>query len=230
MNDQTVQVAVCIPSGDDVKTDFALSLAAMLQVNRMQLDDGAITTLKYELLNMRTANLAFSRNELARAAITRGADYVLFIDADMRFPPFTACRLIEVARKTGVKIVGAVGASRISGAVCRAGERESGVIEVPSIGTGILLIHSDVFRRLAEPWFLFELGHGVPEALGEDAYFCAKAHAAGLKIAADFELTKDVAHIGAFAFTMSEAADTAAVRTMHSVRGAWAAPIKVIAP
>lgn len=223
-----IKVAVCIPCGDEVKTDFALSLAAMLQTNRMQLEpDAGIVPIRYELLNMRTANLAFSRNELASTALARGADFVLFIDSDMRLPPFTACRLIEVAKKTGVDIVGVPAASRVQGAVWR-GEPAQGVREVQSLGTGVLLISAAVFRKVAEPWFLFELAPGDHAPAGEDSYFTRKARAAGFKLAADYDLSRDVAHVGTFSFTLNERADVDAMRSVTDKRGNWGAPIRVI--
>lgn len=221
-------VAVCIPSGDDVKVDFALALAAMLQFNRMQLEpDGDIMPIKYELLNMRPANLAFSRNELASTALARGADFVLFLDADMRFPPFTACRLIEVAKKTGAAIVGVPAASRVQGAVWR-GEPAEGLQEVQTLGTGILLISTAVFRKVAEPWFLFELAPGDQAPAGEDTYFTRKARAAGFKLAADYDMARDVGHVGSFCFTLNERADVDAMRSVTDKRGNWGAPIRVI--
>lgn len=226
---ERIKIAVCIPSGDDWKADFGLSLASMLQCNSLQMHPGASgATVQYEILNLRIANLAFSRNELARMALSRGADYILFIDADTRFPPFTACRLIGVAREMGMDIVATQTAGRVQHSVWRPGPGP-GVQVAESLGTQCMLISAAVFRKVPEPWFLFEIVPGGKTVVGEDAYFTRKARAAGFMVAADNDLSKDVYHVGQFAYSTNEKADVASVRTVPGRNGNWAAPIRVIA-
>lgn len=53
------------------------------------------------------------------------------------------------------------------------------LVQVDCIGTGVVLINMDVFRRLKKPWF-----HGAVGA-GEDFHFCWNAGKAGFQIYCD---------------------------------------------
>ena len=51
-------------------------------------------------------------------------------------------------------------------------DTREGVIEVFACGLSGMLINTDVFKKLDDPWF--ELGKTNPEEVGEDLYFCQK--------------------------------------------------------
>ena len=54
------------------------------------------------------------------------------------------------------------------------------VFEVPGfIGTGCMLIRTEIFKKIEEPWF--QTIH-FPDKITDDAYFCRKVKAAGYKI------------------------------------------------
>jgi len=60
-----------------------------------------------------------------------------------------------------------------------------GLLPVYAAGTGCLLVHKAVFRRLPEPWF--EVGHYNGEDLHEDMYFSEKLRRANIPIAVDLD-------------------------------------------
>jgi GT2 family glycosyltransferase len=72
-----------------------------------------------------------------------------------------------------------------------------GLQEVDAMGAACLLVKTDVFRKLKQPWFKFEplqiLGVGE-ERWGEDIYFHRKAQEAGYKIFCDGDIK--VWHVG----------------------------------
>jgi GT2 family glycosyltransferase len=49
------------------------------------------------------------------------------------------------------------------------------------VGFGCCLIKASVFRNLAPPWFVYDVGKNK----GEDIYFCEKARDAGYEIWVD---------------------------------------------
>src|SRR5687768_2204965 len=74
-----------MPSGDQMQTTTAISLAALVH---------AASSIELALLNTRHSILSHARNVLARDALQRGCDWLLWIDSDMRFPPDTLARLL----------------------------------------------------------------------------------------------------------------------------------------
>src|SRR5580692_8072385 len=71
------RVALCIPSGDTWKALTAFHLMSL----------GAYTAPSTTLMpiNVRTQDTAESRNQMTAAALEEGADWLLWIDADMVF-------------------------------------------------------------------------------------------------------------------------------------------------
>jgi hypothetical protein len=72
--------------------------------------------------------------------------------------------------------------------------RLSGVHEVDEVGTGVLAVRKDVFRRLQPPWFRLGQIEHHPDAMMEDVYFSRSCRAAGYRIALD--LDQQAGHTG----------------------------------
>lgn len=204
------KVAICLPTFDHVHTGFAMSLAAMCTA-----PDARLT-----IINHRSSLIHKSRDALVAEALKSEPDYVLFLDSDLVFPPFTLGRLLSLdkdivgasyIRRTSphellVKPLPGVQRTVING----------GVHEVALVPTGCMLVKADVFRKLGRPYFRspsFERNHATPPILreymnddmkpctvGEDTWFCAAARAAGYSIWWDADLTMDVGHIGEHIF------------------------------
>jgi len=75
-----MRVGICIPSRGDMMIGTAFDLATLCGYDsRFREGDQAIYTV--------AGTLIFDqRNKLAQAALDGGCDYILWIDADMRFP------------------------------------------------------------------------------------------------------------------------------------------------
>lgn len=207
---ERIKVAICTPSGDDVKTDFAVSLSSMV----MDLPDvpGIEAAI---ILNQRGSILPESRRRLVQRARAWGATHVLFLDSDMCFPSWLCKRLVECNKD----IVGANAAMRgnFYPPVPAGGIQHSDngktmhrlyategdePIEADKVGFGALLIRREVFEKIEKPWFAFtykdleptdDLSCGYE---GEDLYFCKKAKAAGFNIWLDPVSTRFMGHTG----------------------------------
>jgi hypothetical protein len=146
--------------------------------------------------------IAHLRESSASAAVQAGASHVLFIDSDMRVPEDTIDRLVA----HDCDIVGANyvqrtmpdwWVSRLCGStVSSLGKR--GLERVDSTGFGVMLIRTDVFRRLPQPWFSTPFDGKT--YLGEDVAFCQQATAAGLSVMIDHDLSQHVRHTGAIEY------------------------------
>jgi GT2 family glycosyltransferase len=75
----------------------------------------------------------------------------------------------------------------------------TGLQEVGSIGTGIMLIKRRVFEGMSEPWFdmPWQTTRGY---MGEDVFFCRKARELGFKVYIDHDVSHEIGHIGTFEF------------------------------
>ncbi len=188
------RVALCIPSGDTWKALTAFHLMSL----------GAYTAPSTTLMpiNVRTQDTAESRNQMTAAALEEGADWLLWIDADMVFPPDGLIRLLAHDKD----IVGADYRRRAPpypriGKLVDAHAPDRGLVEVSMLGLGFMLIRANVLRRMERPWFLrmWLLEHATPDNPSgfstEDGYFCGHARYLGYQVWADMDLSREVGHI-----------------------------------
>ena len=148
--------------------------------------------------------IAENRIYCAVQAIKNECDYLLFIDDDMTFPPDLIDRLL--AHKKDV--VGVVYHSRNlktnttvvleDGQVLHSGNIPKEMMKCQHVGTGIMLIKTDVFGKIEEPWFKFLTYPNGVTLMGEDAYFCKQAREKGIEIWCD--PTLEIGHIGDYIY------------------------------
>ena len=70
------------------------------------------------------------------------------------------------------------------------------LFECFSVGGGLVLVKTDVFGRLSQPWWYHDQYQG--QLMGEDVYFCRNAHRNGIKVWCDGSLK--ILHIGDYAY------------------------------
>lgn len=190
-------VAVGVPSGDMVHTDFCFSLRG-LSFNGI----GQVA-----MVSGRNSVVGNCRNMLVRGArevSKRGRiDYILFLDSDMTFPPDTLQRLISHKKD----IAGAVYHRRVPPFDVMGRTLDNnplqvngGIHQLAGIPTGVMLVHMRVFDKVEEPWFRHPLNVDLKDNEGEDFYFCNAARAAGFEVWADFDLSMQVGHIGQYIY------------------------------
>jgi glycosyltransferase involved in cell wall biosynthesis len=152
------------------------------------------------------------RNNMVESALEEGADYVLFIDADMRFPKDTLERLLKhnkgiigvnaTTRSVPVKATAKTLEIEEDG-TCNwkqiSSKNKTGIEKADGIGCGVMLISKHTLTTIPKPWFFFEL---LPEnkLLGEDIYFCIKAKDAGIETFIDHDLSQEIGHVGNYTY------------------------------
>jgi len=146
-------------------------------------------------------DIASSRNRIAQAALDRNCTHLLFVDYDMYFPGDAISHLL----KQDKDIIGAsynfreeplknTAVPEGQGGQVHPDELPTEPFKCEAIGTGLLLIKTDVLKALPKPWFMW--GY-TPEGLlhfGEDTYFAQMAKKAGFEVWAD--PTMRVKHLG----------------------------------
>jgi hypothetical protein len=198
-------VSVCVPSGDYVNAAFALSWVHMTldTATRENSGIGGLTTQ-----HVGSSILPHSRYTLVKRSFEAAPNvtHLLFIDSDMTFPPDTAMRLV----RHNVDMVGINAMSRrppyettawVDMTTRAVTTMEStGLERVVRTGFAVVLIRAEVFKALAPPYFDYEFIPEKDQFRGEDFVFFDRARAAGFELYIDHDLSKQVNHLGSFAF------------------------------
>lgn len=138
------------------------------------------------------------RNYLIVKALNEKYDYLLLVDDDMILPPET----LEVLLSRQKDIIGGIYYFR--------GFPPEKVIELfdknipnepficKSLGGGLILTKTSVFRKIKSPWFGTEVNNVGMTIVSEDYSFADKAREAGYEMWADPSL--DIGHIGDYIY------------------------------
>ena len=182
-----MKVLVGVPASELIRTRTAFSL--------FNLRGEAILSMQIG------CDVAHNRNKLAQQAIDKGYSHLLFVDSDMVFEPDTLKRMLahnkdilglacNHRRFPLESVVKPLDEADVNKALPKE------LFEAKSVGTGVMLIRTEVFTKIPEPWFKFVYVDG--KRVGEDVNFCKKAREAGYEIWVD--PTIPVKHLGEFAF------------------------------
>lgn len=205
-----MKVAICVPAHDHVSAFFAYDLAQLVGWSTTNIADLTLTPI-FTLGTL----LQASRERLVEAALKRGADYVLFIDADMRFPKTALKRLLEA----GKPIVGInycqrsepfwpVARYKITEALedrVLLAPTVEGLVRVAATGFGLMLIQADYLQKMEKPRFAVPWSRAGSEYVTEDMYFATRAEEVGAEMFIDNTLSYECRHTGSFEFTLEHA-------------------------
>lgn len=148
------------------------------------------------MISTRGYNTSENRNWIAAQAVKTGCDYLFFVDDDMILPSDTLERLLSHNKD----IVGGVYMTKyeVQKPVVEYLNEKVGLFEVKAIGTGCLLIKTEVFKQLPQPWFKYEWYDNGMVKRSHDWIFCEDSRNAGIKVWADSTL--DIKHIGQYEY------------------------------
>jgi hypothetical protein len=207
-----MKVATLTPFHSNVAAHFAFSLAHLTErIARLHRD------IELKVLMNTSSSLPRVRTDLAQSALAWGAEWMLWLDSDMLFPPDTLERLLAF----GLDVVGAnyprrmpphVGTATVQSgtdlapcettlAKAQAGQPE----QVLTLGFGALLMNARVFEGLDRPWFQI-VDDGADGFVGEDMHFLHKLSQHGFVPHVDHALSWDIGHVGERVFTFRDRA------------------------
>ena len=197
-------VAILVPARDTVMTSFAYDLARAMSFHTATTDDRVLLYTSHGTL------IASQRMELARQALEEKADYLLWLDSDMRFPKETIGHLIlrdkpivaanYATRRMPVKPV-AMRDARGQIERVYTGPESEGLEAVDYVGMGVMMVKREVFEKVEQPWFAIPYSTVGNHYIGEDVFFCRKAKEAGYETLVDHDLSQHVKHIGTFEYS-----------------------------
>ena len=182
-------IVIAVPASDGMEGATGIALATLCAYSAKDFDLRPIYT--------ENPNIAITRNMAVAVAKMHRADYLFFIDSDMKFPRDALIRLFAHQKE----IVGAIYPRRkpphiMLGVALNAeeGAKQDGLSKMHNIPTGILLIKMPVFKKIDRPYFRCPFNEY--EITGEDVDFCERARDSGLTIYNDVGLSKEIRHIG----------------------------------
>jgi len=206
-----MKVAICVPCRDTVMTGFAFDLAKLCAYEGVTRCAKGGSLMIYQVPGTMIFN---QRERLAEEALKDGADAILWVDSDMRFPKDA----LEILLSRDLPIVGVNATTRrfpvkptaldidpeTNDLVKVNSKGKTGLEQVMGVGFGMVLIKKEVFEATQKPWFWFEQTDkgGI---IGEDIYFCAKAFDAGFQSVIDHELSMHIRHIGTYEYGWDDA-------------------------
>jgi hypothetical protein len=144
-----------------------------------------------------TSIVANGRNLCVNGMFQMNADYILFIDSDMIFPSDTLNRLLMHKKD----IVGGTYVRRgppfdnLGASIPADQNKQSGLVEMTHIPTGMLLIKRKVFEQLKNPYFRYSVSEELGCNNGEDMEFCKTVRELGFQIFCDLDLSMELRHI-----------------------------------
>lgn len=202
-----MKINFCIPSGDAVNADFAVSFAKLMA-------RGVKSGHEFVITNVRTSNVAQSREQTAMQALKSDCDYLFWIDSDMVFPVWTLDRLLAhkvdivagnyamrgFLNPTPTAVTDIQPDGRCRRVFAAQGDQ---LVEVEGVGLGMTLITRQVFERMPQPWFPIQWNADGKFHDGEDVGFCANARKAGYRVMIDPLVSRHLGHIGSYLYTLN---------------------------
>jgi hypothetical protein len=212
-----------MPTMDMVFSDFAYDMGVALAYHMAKHPDDQLVPVV-----AKGTALPKMRNTLAQDAINMDADWTIWLDSDMRFPPDTIARLLESGHD--VVTVNASKRKEPIGSTAHVLNRATNKMEMLSIepsdeivqigsgGFAVAAIRTEVFRRVPGPWFHTPYLEDINQIIGEDIYFCSKLGQAGIKIHCDLELSEVIGHTGLKDYFLSDARMWKAIKDAEEER------------
>lgn len=195
----STKLIILVPCRDMVHSLFTMSLTELVKTCVLAGIDVHVT---YDMSTI----LLNQREKLADKAVEIRADYLLWLDSDMMFPSTTALRLMGHNKdivaanymKRSVPLTTVAYPTINDWDNWLPLESQQELEPVEGIGMGCMLMKTSVLSDIQKPWFEFEYQDGSWH--GEDFYFQKKLRDAGHQILVDMNLSRQVRHIGQWAF------------------------------
>ena len=203
-----IRLVICVPSTNSWEAQFGMSLVFL---TNYLASHGVVEGKECSFMvhNKRGSILANMRQNMVEEALKNHATHLLFIDSDQTFPRDTFHRLMRhkkqvVAANIATKMIPSSPTARVPGngslGIPVETTLESPELqEVWRVGTGIMLIDLNVFKReglKTGPWFTQRWNEETGAYVGEDWAFCEELSNAGVHLYVDHKLSLEVGHLG----------------------------------
>ena len=140
---------------------------------------------KYEIIvSTRGYNTAENRNWIAAKAVKLGCTHLFLVDDDMIYESDTVDRLLAHDKD----IVGGLYKTKYEQQeylIEYLDEKKDSLFECIALGGGLLLIKTEVFKKVPQKWFGYVWNDNGSIKESNDWYFCKKARKQGFQVWCD---------------------------------------------
>lgn len=190
-----MRLAIAVPALSNVPAVFANDLAMLYAATRASLPVVTLAMMVGTFVHQ-------AREKLLHDLVSIwGATHILWLDADMTFPPDAALRLLahekEVVAANYVTRAGHHRPTAVRDGQFISSSESAGLEEVDHVGMGVFLMRTSFVPDLPRPRFAYDSPTET-----EDVHFCRLLRAAGHSIWIDHDLSKDIGHIGQHTYRM----------------------------
>lgn len=212
-------VSILVPTRDMVYSHFSYSLGNLMKTTTQM---GITVHLFFDASTI----LINQRERLIEQAIEVKSEWVLWLDSDMMFPSTTLLRLLShnqdivacnyMKRSHPFKSVTFMDTNDWESWVPIQSEDE--LLTAEATGMGCLLMRTSVFQKLNKPYFEYSYEQKTKDWIGEDFTLFKKLNGIGHQLKIDMNLSKEIYHIGTFAYGKSLSANTQKKKEWESKR------------
>lgn len=182
-----MKIALALPTNRLIKPKTALSLMELVKGNDYEI-----------IVSIKGYTTAENRNYISAQAVKRGCDYLFMADDDMIYSPDTISRLLAHNKE----IIGGMYFTKYEDKEPLIeyldNNRPTELFECGALGGGLMLIKTEVFKKINQPWYGYIWYDNGMIKESNDWFFCHKAKAAGYKIWCD--PTVEAKHIGYYEY------------------------------
>jgi len=214
----SIKLAILVPCRDTVHSLFTMSLTELVKTCVLA---GIDTHVTYDASTI----LLNQRESLAKKAVEIKSDYMLWLDSDMMFPSTTAMRLMGhnkdivaanyMKRSVPLTTVAYPTLEEWDSWLPLESQEELEIVE--GVGMGCMLMKTSLLSTIENPWFEFEWKDGSWH--GEDFNFQKKLRESGHQIFIDMNLSRQVRHIGQWAFGPNIGSNQEQIIKRKSIKG-----------
>lgn len=211
------KVAILVPIRDTMYSQFSYSLSNLIKLSTLM---GIDTHLFFDSSTI----LINQRESLIKQAFEVSADWVLWLDNDMMFPPTTLVRLLAhkqnivgcnyMKRAYPFKSVAYTDTSDWENWIPI--KYEDDLVDAEAMGMGCVLMKTDIFKKLNKPYFEYTYQPKSEDWGGEDFTLFKKLNKLGYEVKVDMNLSNEIHHIGTFAYGRSLSTNETKKRTWKS--------------
>ena len=188
-----IKVCIGLPTNRGLKPKCLETLMGMVNATDVDL---------HIVVSTKGYNCAENRNYIVAQAMRANCTHLLLLDDDMIYEPDSINRLLAhnkdvVGAKYSVRRIVESGNHE----VIEYGEDEKSDTELfkcDALGGGLLLINTDVFRKVSQPHFGYKWHDNGMVEMSNDWFFCEKAREVGYDIWCD--PTVKAGHIGQYEY------------------------------
>ncbi len=188
-----VKIAIGLPTNRGIKPKTAQSLMEMIALSKHEY---------HFIISTKGYNTAENRSYIVAQAIKNDCTHLLLTDDDMVYESDSLNKLLShdkdiVGAKYSVRRIVEKG---IQSEVIEYTDEKSDteLFKCGALGGGLLLIKTDVFRKIKRPWFGYEYYENGMVKMSNDWWFCRQATNARYDIWCDPLL--EVGHIGEYEY------------------------------